>query len=352
MAGSRMEYRNAGFSLVELMVGMVLGLILIAGAVSIYLATKRSYVEVEQVAALTENSRFAEQIIGDSLRQAGFFGEVTGDQVEVDSNLNALVNDCTTAGAGYGDLSQFVFAATATGSNDLGCITGALAGTDILVVKHVRAQPLTDGPRDSSDPNNPTHGDGVIDTPHGLQAEKTYVISNNVVGRLFDGADTQPSIGLGGQIPSGSAWEYQYEVFYIRDAEIPQLSRMSLHWNGTDMELQSEDVAEGVENLRVLLGFDGDGDGEVDTYKDAAYITANDKWSDVESLEVYLLVRSAEADAQYVDEKDYSIPGVSPGTYQGRLSSLHNLRRGLWGLRPPAALGPSARACTSYLKRI
>ena len=72
MAVAMRERKQAGFSLVELMVGMVLGLMLIAGAVSIYLASKRSYVEVEQVAALTESARFAEQLVGDSLRHAGF----------------------------------------------------------------------------------------------------------------------------------------------------------------------------------------------------------------------------------------------------------------------------------------
>ena len=84
MGSASRGHSNAGFSLVELMVGMVLGLMLVAGAVSIYLATKRSYVEVEQVAALTESARFAEQIMGDSLRQAGFLGEVTANKVEVD----------------------------------------------------------------------------------------------------------------------------------------------------------------------------------------------------------------------------------------------------------------------------
>ncbi len=74
MADGRAGHRQAGFSLVELMVGMVLGLMLIGGAVSIYLATKQSYTEVEQVAALTENARFAEQIVGESLRHMGFFG--------------------------------------------------------------------------------------------------------------------------------------------------------------------------------------------------------------------------------------------------------------------------------------
>ncbi len=40
-------------------------------------------------------------------------------------------------------------------------------------------------------------------------------MTNNVSGLLFNGA-TPPSITTGGEIPGGTAWEYQYEVFYIR----------------------------------------------------------------------------------------------------------------------------------------
>ena len=42
--------RSSGFSLIELMIGMLLGVMLMAGAASIYLASKRSFTEVEQQA--------------------------------------------------------------------------------------------------------------------------------------------------------------------------------------------------------------------------------------------------------------------------------------------------------------
>lgn len=315
--------KHAGFSLVELLVGLVLGTMLIAGVVAIYLASKRSYVEVEQVAALTENARFAEQIVGNALRHAGFFGEVSSNRVETDAALTAVVDDCDGVASAH-DLSQYIFAADALDADVLGCIDDAYVPADgfinqVLVIKHALPRPFTDSPR----PNDPTLDDGVISE---LQDDKTYVMTNSVGGLLFDGADPQPDISVGGAFPGGSAWEYQYEVFYVRgdpddDAFPPRLSRKFLSWNGAAMELATEDLAEGVENLRLLFGFDSDGDGEADSYSALAGVG---DWTRVVSVEVYMLVRSPTEDAQYTDTKTYQVGDVAatPGDNHRRLLSF------------------------------
>lgn len=332
MAAAPGTRKQAGFSLVELLVGLVLGAMLIAGVVSIYLAAKRSYVEVEQVAALTESARFAEQIVGNSLRHAGFFGEVTSSRVELDSELTPVLGDCdAVAMASAHDLSQFIFAADALDPEDvLGCIDDAYVPDDgmvnqVLVIKRVLPRPYTDSPR----PNDPTADDGEISWPGPLRDDRTYVMTNSVGGLLFDGADTQPDINIGGAFPGGSAWEYQYEVFYIRrdpDADEntpPRLSRKFLSWNGAAMELATEDLADGVENLRLLFGFDTDGDGAADRYSSLADIGAGD-WPQVVSVEVYMLVRSATKDFQYTDAKTYQVGDAvaTPGDNYRRMVSF------------------------------
>ena len=139
-------------SLVELMVGMVLGIMLIVGATAIYLASKRSYVEVEQVAALSENARFVQKLVDDSLRHAGFFGEVPANMVDRDPNLT----NCgrlrpprvpRDAPASAHNLGQFVYAAPRAADNK-GLVsttpTCRPAGfvNDVLVIKHVLPRPL------------------------------------------------------------------------------------------------------------------------------------------------------------------------------------------------------------------
>jgi type IV pilus assembly protein PilW len=331
MAGSRLARKQSGFSLVELMVSMVLGLMLIAGAVSIYLASKRSYIEVEQVAAVTENARFSEQIMGDALRHIGFLGEVTPNRVEVASGLTAPAGDCTDAGAGAYDFLRLAFAVTATTKDVPGCIDDAYVPAvgpknDVLIVKHVLPQPHTDGAREGRDPNDPYT---TIDTPGPLQNGRVYVMANSVGGLLFDGS-LPPSISTGGQYPGGSAWPYQYEVFYIRDKDQAdddsplQLSRKVLSYNSATaaMEFETEDLAEGVEYMQLLFGYDSDGDGDVDSYKDPAAITGANTWSGVESVEVFMLIRSATKDAQYTDTKTYQLGGVSVGPFNDEYRRL------------------------------
>ncbi len=314
--------RQRGVSAIELMIGMLLGLILIAGATAIFLASKRSYTEVEQVSTLTENAQFAQRLLDNALLHAGFFGEVQSSRVELDEGLGAIpaAADCTGAAAAY-DLQNYLFAAVVDGDgNALGCVTDGVPGSHVLVIKSVSSTPLSDGPRDNPDPDIETHGDGVIDTPVGLSATQTYVMTNDTVGIMFDGADTPPSILTGGDVPGGVAWAYQYEVYYVRNGDIPQLSRKVLAMVAGTMTVVTEDLVEGVEDLRLRFGLDGAGsaDGEVDTLTAVADMGSN--WGQVESVEVSVLVRSASQDSNYTNPKSYTLPG-------GNVTPADNFRR-------------------------
>ncbi len=296
-----------GFSLVELMVALVLGLILMSGAAGIYIASKRSYSELEQVAGISDNGRFVLQLISESLRHAGFFGEVTAGRMTRDANLSAIAGDCTGAGAVY-QYTSYLFATTSNGGgNALGCVTDAVPNTDVLVIKHAIPRPLSDGDRDNPDLADPLVGDGVIDTPSALQATSTYVMTNGIGGVLFDGADTAPTITEGGEIPGGVAWEYAYELYYLRDGDIPWLARKSLAWDAGAgaMSIVTENMVQGVENMRFRFGYDTSGDGEVDTYGNATEVAGN--WDRIESVEVSVLLRNALEDPQYQNAKTYNL---------------------------------------------
>lgn len=302
--------RQYGLSALELLIGMVLGVILVSGATASYLASKRSYLEVEQFSFLAENAQFAERILTDSLRHAGFFGEVQFNRIEVDSALTAVASDCTGPAAAYA-LQSYVFAAVADADGEaLGCITDAVPGSHVLVVKSVQPQPLSDGPRGvPADPDIATQGDGVIDTPLGLAATQTYIMTNDTLGVLFDGADTPPSITDGGAVPRGVAWAYQYEVFYVRAGAIPQLSRKTLLNIAGTATVVTEDLVEGVEEMRMRFGVDGVAGvaGEVDIYTAVTAMGTN--WNQVQSIEIALLVRAPGADPAYNNSKSYQLAG-------------------------------------------
>lgn len=66
--------RSAGFSLVELMIAAVIGLILMAGMISVFSGNKRSSELNTAMANLQENARFGMNMIASDIRMAGFQG--------------------------------------------------------------------------------------------------------------------------------------------------------------------------------------------------------------------------------------------------------------------------------------
>lgn len=69
--------RQGGMSLMELLVAMALGLLLVVGIGSVYLGSQQTYRMQEANARLQENGRFALEVIGRSLRQAGALGDIS-----------------------------------------------------------------------------------------------------------------------------------------------------------------------------------------------------------------------------------------------------------------------------------
>ena len=62
---------QAGVSLVELMIAITLGLVAVGAAMAIYLANRKSFALVEGVARVQENARFAVDMLGRDIREAG-----------------------------------------------------------------------------------------------------------------------------------------------------------------------------------------------------------------------------------------------------------------------------------------
>jgi type IV pilus assembly protein PilW len=63
--------RQAGMTLIELMISMALGLLVISGVVGIFLANREANRDMESLARIHENARIAFDLMGRSLREAG-----------------------------------------------------------------------------------------------------------------------------------------------------------------------------------------------------------------------------------------------------------------------------------------
>lgn len=310
MSGVAVASGARGFSLVEFMIALLLGTILIAGAVAVYLASKTAFLEVEQVAELSENTRFAQQVLSDSLRHAGFFGGVHPRDIRGDSGLSAVTGDCTSGGganpAAYA-LGDYLLAETADGDGEaFACVDDAVPGSDVLVVKQVQPLPLYD--RDPDDASAAT--DGVISWPQGLRNDTLYIVANSERGLLMEGSDTPPNVGIGSEFALAGAWPYRTYIYYVRDLAVPSLARRELRLVGGAPTLAGEPVTlvPGVEQFQVRFGEDPDGDGNVDQFSPPAAVADYDS---VQSVQVYLLLRSTTQDPDFDDDRSYDLGGVT-----------------------------------------
>jgi prepilin peptidase dependent protein B len=67
--------RQRGFTLIELMVGIVVGLIVLSSALAIYLMGVRGSTHTVRAAKLNQDMRTGMTLMVDDIRRAGFWGE-------------------------------------------------------------------------------------------------------------------------------------------------------------------------------------------------------------------------------------------------------------------------------------
>lgn len=283
-----------GFSLIELMIAMTIGMFVLAAVGSVYMGNRSTYRTAESVSRLQDEARVAAMKIRHSLQHAGYFGRLDSPIVingrrGSGSDLNKPTSDCAPGWAI--DLDRPVEAPdTATGNPYPMCLTGGIQrqfspGRDMLVVR-----------RADSAIANPTDAD--------------------YIGKIFLRADVQRGelfIADGSNVPSGYPDAplredrlLVTEMYFITpdsfdDSDgVPMLRRLYLTDNGGITGLRSEGIAQNVEQFQVQLGEDIDGDGEADLFVDPPNATGR-----AVSVRFWLLIRSAIREPGLADTNTY-----------------------------------------------
>ena len=273
--------KQQGLSLVELMVSLTLGLLVIAAVIYLFLSSKQTYIHTDRMVRMNENGRYALGILSEDLRLVDFWGEARTLDIQTDSNLDDVAIDCSGVGQGY-DFATPFGAGTAVTASILDCIDDAVIGSDFLVVKHVATSPTAVGT---------------------ISGDRTYIASNVAKAILFDGdgKDPRPTTTPGGDVPNGQFWEYNATIYYVRNdgSGVPSLQRRRLTGNTWG---DPEEVAIGVEQLRVLVGVDTNNDGNTDAFVGSNAVT---DWTQAVAARIYLLVRTEERDPYYTDIRQY-----------------------------------------------
>jgi type IV pilus assembly protein PilW len=257
---------QAGLTLVELLVSSALGMVVVIAATSLLLSTKDGYMRQDEIARMEETGRYAMEVIGRAVRQAGYVHwDEDGMSLWPTSELTADIAGFDASGVRH-----------AANGIDLP-LTRAVNGSDVLALRFFGA-------------GSGANGDGTVLNCAGFGVAAPY-----------SGAGAESARG--------------WSIFYVSRSGwgVPELRckyRGKSAW-------ASDAIASGVESFQVLYGVDADGDGMPNTYLNATALDALDAsieleganpaarmqdknrktyWKKIVALKVALLVRAASGD--------------------------------------------------------
>lgn len=153
----KLKYVQVGFSIVELMISLVLGLLLMTGVIQVFLSSRQTYATNEAMARQQENGRFALEFIARSARSAGYSDPIFPKDKPLPSSL--LRNGCTgLPGSVATVMNNYALCAPDGGGNasdGIGfvmqpqlidgvrrdCVGNEIAEDDLLIINHFEIIP-------------------------------------------------------------------------------------------------------------------------------------------------------------------------------------------------------------------
>jgi type IV pilus assembly protein PilW len=300
--------RERGVTIVEMMVALLIGLILIAGAVIVYSQSRTTYRTTEAVARLQETARYALDVIENEVRMANFWGlNSRPDYIQnraapadpLPTALNTAAAGINTCGANWAiNIERYIQAADGYGTV-ISCQAfnnNPRAGADVLIVRRANDQ-----------------------LPAALAANRMYIQTSRIQGTIFipSAACTNPldaaCIPGGFAPPLSESHELVANAFYISNdstgnAGLPSLRRKRLIGGAGGAAIADEEVIPGVEDLQVQYGLDNNGDGNIDRYVTPTGIDLTDPANVVIAVRVWLLVRAENIEVGFTDNAARTFP--------------------------------------------
>ena len=310
--------RQAGMSIVELMVAVLISTVLMAGIIQLFVSNKATYEVTDELSRLQENARFALEAMAKDLRMTGYFGCMEDvDQVfnhvndpgdgsnlfDTSTPIQALEEDGTAwTPAGVSATTTLVASRGGTTIGDL------ITGTDAFAVRYI------DGGNEITiaTPYMPTTAGNIQTSVSTLVEGEIVAISDCSSADIFQ--ITNPTGGLPGTTgvlvhntgtnTPGNATKDLSKV-YEGDASVsrliarrwyigqgdrgPSLFRQGISTTSPSAVAANTEIVEGVENMQITFGEDTSGNRIANVYRDADNVA---NWDNVVSVKIGLLLRT------------------------------------------------------------
>jgi type IV pilus assembly protein PilW len=317
-----------GFTLVELMIAILIGLLLLIALVSLIVSTVSSRTELDRSSSTIENGRYALELLSEDIAVAGYIGPTS---TIVFNTAAPGACPASIANLGYTAATNPAISTVPLPISALStvpaCLSNVLAGTAMLVITRASTTPLA--------------------SPAAASATETYLQVSTC------STDTQPFVIASGA--SAASFDLMTKsclssalapvrkviqhIYFVSSCNVcgsdttPTL-KVAEYLNGS---MSITPLVEGIENLQFDYGVDMDGDGAPDCYTSnpssppAAEIAAAvcpptspvydwsvaaTNWANVMAVRIHLLARSTDSGSGWPDARTYDMglenPAVGP----------------------------------------
>ena len=317
--------KHRGFTLVELMIALTLGLMVLGGMLSFFSNSNMAYAELKKTAEHTGNGSMAMWMLNQDVNHAGYFGQF----YNLPAAGGALPDPCLlTPAALYSGLALPVQGYDAPLASPLSCLSDAnfVPATDILVVRYAEYVALA--PTDV-----PTTGDVYLQASP-LAAEVQVGGGGTAVGTTRKADGTSATLFKKDGTTAADISKLGVHIYFVAPCSvpadgsntctgaaddggspIPTLKRLELTAVAGVPGFSIAPLVEGIRNLQVDYGIDSSpavqnlatgqfGDGAPDAYTTAPALT---DWPNVVSVRLNFIAVSSQLTAKYVDTKTYNL---------------------------------------------
>ncbi|QKT04350.1 PilW family protein [Ectothiorhodospiraceae bacterium 2226] len=324
--------RQAGVSLVEILIALTLSLILMAGVLQVLSHTKRTYTLQDALARVQENGRFAIEVLGRDLRMAGYLG---CNGRALDQVVNTL-NDSDTLAYDFADAIRG-FGASGTGWQpplDSALLARSpLAGSDIVTLTALQDDDIAVVPPFMNNQSATLHA-----APgSGLQQFDIVLVGDCRHSAIMQITNNNPSgsgelvhntgLGTPGNATSnlGAVFQGDAEIgrivrrsYFLRTGQNGRPALWQYHNSRPVSGSNPAELISNVERMVVRYGVDTTGDRQIDAYHTAAEVETAGLWPRVLSARLALLLASAD-EVQPREARSYALLDETVATDDGRV---------------------------------
>lgn len=296
--------REQGFTVVEMMVAVAVGLLLLAGLSTLFSSNSAAQMEIERANRQVENGRYAMQLMTGDVRNAGYYAEY--DPTELSAPL-VLPNPCSVDLATMRDAIAFAVQGY-DNSNSLDCLADVKANTDVVVVRHTHTCVVGAADCEDETAGGPFFQASQCANDDELgsnQLDKHFQIGALNSGFTLHKYDCKPGV-IGSGTPADVRRLLTHIYFVANNSlagdGIPTLKRAEVVSKDGVMSVQIVPLAEGIENMQLEYGLDSNEDGVADSFTTKV---ADAEWGNVVSVKLHLLARTLSPSMQHNDTKSY-----------------------------------------------